>query len=107
MFKFKPNDFYRCKVFYTILTSFSILFTLFLFPVNSYAKVYINIYAARIKKIRVAVPNFKNISKYGQHQRIAKKIARIIRHDLSVIGYFHIVNPLSYLENSKYAPRKR
>ncbi len=104
MFKFKLNDFYRYKVFYAVLTSFSILFYLFLFPVNSYAKIYINIYAARIKKIRVAVPNFKNISRYGQHQKIAKRAARIIRHDLSVIGYFHIVNPLSYLENSKYAP---
>lgn len=76
----------------------------FLSPVNSYGKVYINIYAVGIKKIRVAVPDFKNNSTYGQHQNIAKKIARIIRRDLSVIGYFHIVNPLLYLENPQKAP---
>ncbi|MHB8231473.1 MAG: hypothetical protein ACYDDB_01045 [bacterium] len=75
-----------------------------LLPVNSSAKIYINIYAARIKKIRVAVPDFKNISAYGQHKKIEKNAGRIIRHDLSVIGYFHIVNPLSYLENPQYAP---
>jgi TolB protein len=75
-----------------------------LFPVSSHAKVYININAARIEKIRVAVPDFKNISAYGQHKKIEKNAARVIRHDLSVIGYFHIVNPLSYLENPQYAP---
>ncbi|MGC8555067.1 MAG: hypothetical protein ACP5NA_06235 [Candidatus Acidulodesulfobacterium sp.] len=75
-----------------------------LFPISSYAKVYININAARIEKIRVAVPDFKNISAYGQHKKIEKNAARVIRHDLSVIGYFHIVNPLSYLENPQYAP---
>ena len=75
-----------------------------LFPENSHAKIYINIYAARIKKIRVAVPDFKNISAYGQHKKIEKNAADIIRHDLSVIGYFRVVNPLSYLENSQYAP---
>ncbi|MCL4427912.1 MAG: hypothetical protein M1276_02800, partial [Deltaproteobacteria bacterium] len=75
-----------------------------LFPKNSHAKIYINIYAARIKKIRVAVPDFKNISAYGQHKKIEKNAARVIRHDLSVIGYFHIVNPLSYLENPQYVP---
>ena len=53
-----------------------LLFALFLtgisvfFPVNSNAKVYININAARIEKIRVAVPDFKNISAYGQHKKI-------------------------------------
>ncbi len=104
MFKFKLNYFHGYKVFCIGLISLLILFSLFLFPVNSYAKVYINIYAARIKKIRVAVPNFKNISRYGQHQKIAKSAARIIRHDLSVIGYFHMVNPLSYLENAQHAP---
>ncbi len=82
-----------------VLTGISVLF-----PVNSHAKVYINIYAARIKKIRVAIPDFKNISAYGQHKKIEKNAARVIRHDLSVIGYFHIVNPLSYLENPQYAP---
>jgi len=76
---------------------------LIIFPATSHAKIYINIYSARIKKIRVAVPDFKNISVYGQHKKIEKNAARIIRHDLSVIGYFHIVNPLSYLENPQLA----
>ena len=55
---------------------FLLMFILFflgaftLFPVSSYAKVYININAARIEKIRVAVPDFKNISAYGQHKKI-------------------------------------
>ncbi len=69
---------------------------------NSRAQVYINVYAARIKKIRVAVPDFRNISAYGQHKRIEKNAAGAIRHDLSVIGYFHVANPLSYLENSQF-----
>ena len=50
------------------------------------------------------MPDFKNNSTYGQHQNIAKKIARIVRRDLSVIGYFYIVNPLLYLENPQKAP---
>lgn len=75
------------------------------FPVgNSHARVYIDIYAARIQKIRVAVPDFKNKSEYGQHPDVASSSASIIRHDLKVIGYFHIVNPLSYLENPQIAP---
>ncbi len=87
-----------CKIFC------GVLFFLFLLPVNSYSKVYINIYAAKIKKVRVAVTDFKNISKRGQHQNIASNIAHIIRHDLSVIGYFSVVDPLLYLENPQYAP---
>ena len=89
----------KLLIFACVLTGISVLY-----PVNSHAKVYINIYAARIKKIRVAVPDFKNISAYGQHKKIEKNAAKVIRHDLSVIGYFHIVNPLSYLENPQYAP---
>ncbi len=54
-------------LFALVLTGISVFF-----PVNSNAKVYINIYAARIKKIRVAVPDFKNISAYGQHKKIEK-----------------------------------
>ena len=73
-------------------------------PESSHAKVYININAARMQKVRVAVPDFKNTSTYGQHKKIEKNAAEIIRHDLSVIGYFHIVNPLSYLENAQAAP---
>ncbi len=81
-----------------------VLLSIFVFsPTRSYAKVYININAARIEKIRVAVPDLKNISAYGQHKKIEKNAANVIRHDLSVIGYFHIVNPLSYLENAQYA----
>ncbi|MHB1662166.1 MAG: eIF2A-related protein [bacterium] len=89
---------------YLFIFTFTGLSFLILFPANSQAKIYINIYSARIRKIRVAVPDFKNISAYGQHKRIEKNAARIIRHDLSVIGYFHVVNPLSYLENPQYAP---
>ncbi len=93
------------KRFITLFLFVSVLTGVFaLSPVNSHAKIYINIYAASIKKIRVAVPDFKNISAYGQHKKIERNAARVIRHDLSVIGYFHIVNPLSYLENPQYAP---
>ncbi|MCL4542661.1 MAG: hypothetical protein M1458_02795 [Deltaproteobacteria bacterium] len=102
MFKFQGS--YKDKFFYAGLASLPVLFFLFLLPVNSYAKIYINIYAAKIKKIRVAVPDLKNISSYRRHQKIAKNAARIIRHDLSVIGYFHVVNPLSYLESPRHAP---
>lgn len=91
-------------LFYLFISIFAGLNFLILFPVSSHAKVYINIYSAKIRKIRVAIPDFKNVSAYGQHKRIGKNVARIIRHDLSVIGYFHIVNPLSYLENPQYAP---
>lgn len=99
MFKSK----YDFNKFYTISAAF-LLFALSItaFPENSNAKVYINIYGARIKKIRIAVPDFKNASLYLQHPHIAKKAAKIIRHDLSVIGYFHVVNPLSYLEDPQY-----
>ncbi len=72
-------------------------------PHNASAKVYINIYQASIKKIRIAVPDFKNLTKYKQHSSLASKLAHVVRHDLSVIGYFHIVNPLSYLENPQDA----
>lgn len=87
------------------------LFFLFVFccilclfkPSTAAAKVYINIYQASIKKVRIAVPGFKNLTKYKQHSPISSKLAHIIRHDLSVIGYFHIVNPLAYLENPQTA----
>lgn len=69
----------------------------------SHAKVYININAARIRKIRIAIPDFKNVSAYGQHKKIEKNGAETIRRDFSVIGYFHVVNPLSYIENAQFA----
>lgn len=92
------------KVIFIVLsfTFFSSMFLLF--PDNSSAKVYINIYQAGIKKARIAVPDLKNISTYGQHPEISGIFARIVRHDLSVIGYFHIVNPLSYLEDPQFSP---
>ncbi|MHB1680531.1 MAG: hypothetical protein ACYCTB_08515 [bacterium] len=83
---------------------FTFYFVLYVFkPSTATAKVYININQASIKKVRIAVPGFKNLTKYKQHSSISLKLAHIIRHDLSVIGYFHIVNPLAYLENSQIA----
>ncbi len=92
------------KTFAILLNFFIASGFLILSPVNSFAKIYINIYAAGIKKIRVAVPDFKNIYTYGRHKKIEKNAAGIIRHDLSAIGYFHVVNPLSYLDNPQHAP---
>lgn len=89
---------------YTIFYLLAVAAAVAVFSGTSRAKVYINISAARIRKIRIAVPDFKNVSAYGQHKKIEKNAAEIIRHDLSVIGYFHVVNPLSYLENAQFAP---
>lgn len=101
MFKFKSDGHYG--ILYGALFLPCLVFLL-LFPVNSYAKVYINIYAAKIKKVTVAIPDFKNVSKYRQHQNIARNISGIIRRDLSVVGYFQVVDPLLYLENPQHAP---
>ncbi len=92
------------SLLFLILCAFLSIFLIL--PAKANAKIYINIYQAQIKKIRVAVPDIKNLTKYNQHSSIAGKFARIIRHDLSVIGYFHIVNPVSYLEDPQTAPIK-
>jgi TolB protein len=98
--KFKSSSLIFFYLFIFIVAMFcGILFK----PHNASAKVYINIYQASIKKIRIAVPDFKNLTKYKQHSSLASKLAHVVRHDLSVIGYFHIVNPLSYLENPQDA----
>lgn len=68
-------------------------------------RVFIDIYSPTARKIRIALPVFRPLR--GQRDPLGKKIADLIRRDLSRTGLFYFPSRKSYLEDSFTAGIRR
>ena len=91
------------KLFRTIFC-FVTCFTIFILlsnPFNGFCSdyTYINISNPLLRKIPIAVPDFKNLSKNVQEIRYGKDALNILIHDLDFTGYLKTMDKKSFLQD--------
>ncbi len=90
-----------------ILLYMSAIFCLIcFFPGHGSAKMYLDINAPSIQKFRIAVPDFKTLTKDKPHQQLALKLTKVIENDLKLSGYFSLIDKRAFLagQDSPLAP---
>ena len=75
-----------------------LLFSLFLFPKYSFGRIYIDINAPSIRKFKIAIPDFKNLSNNNEHPELAAALPAVITNDLDFSGYFSPMDKAAFLE---------
>ncbi|OQX65423.1 MAG: Tol-Pal system beta propeller repeat protein TolB [Desulfococcus sp. 4484_242] len=66
-------------------------------PMPGACRIYIDINAPSIQKFRIAVPEFKNLTRENQHPGLALKLTDVLSKDLSHSGYFSLINKEAFL----------
>jgi TolB protein len=74
-----------------------LLFSLFLFPKYSFGRIYIDINAPSIRKFKIAIPDFKNLSNNNEHPELAAALPAVISNDLDFSGYFSPMDKAAFL----------
>jgi TolB protein len=67
------------------------------------AKIYIDIYSPSARKLPIAIAHFKNLGTTPDKENISSKLQEVITHDLEISGFFQIIDPKSFIENSQRA----
>jgi len=65
---------------------------------NAEAKLYIDITSPSMRRISVAVPDFKHLSSTVQHPELSGQLAGIITNDFELSGYFKSLDKGSFIE---------
>lgn len=71
-----------------------------IFPGHSLGRIYIDINSPSIRKFKVAIPDFKNLSINNKHQELATRLERVISNDLDLSGYFSPMDKEAFLEEN-------
>ncbi|MCP4665818.1 MAG: hypothetical protein GY849_05590, partial [Deltaproteobacteria bacterium] len=74
---------------------------LFSLPRHGHARIYVDINAPSVRKFRIAVPDFKNLNKKGEHPDLAAKLAAVISNDLAMSGYFSPLDKKAFLKGKE------
>lgn len=67
------------------------------FPGTVFARIFIDINAPSVQKLKIAVPDFINWSEQNSHPELAENLPRIISNDLDLSGYFTPMEKESFL----------
>jgi TolB protein len=70
-----------------------------LFQNTSWARIYIDINAPSIEKIKIAVPDFRNFSSDGAGPEFAVSLAAVLTNDLDLSGYFNPIEKAAFLSD--------
>jgi len=65
------------------------------------AKIYIDINAPSLPKLKIAIPDFKNLSDKGEHPELSARLSQVVAGDLDLSGYFLPLDKESYLEGAE------
>jgi TolB protein len=69
-----------------------------LFPGHSFGRIFIDINAPSVRKFKIAIPDFKNLSTKDQYPELASKLPGIVSEDLDFSGYFSPIDKEAFLE---------
>jgi TolB protein len=64
-----------------------------------WARIYIDINAPSIEKIKIAVPDFRNLSSDGAAQELAVSLPGVLSNDLDLSGYFNPIEKAAFLSD--------
>jgi len=65
------------------------------------ARLYIDITSPSMRKISIAIPDFKYLNKENEHPDLGSKLAGIISNDFDLSGYFRPLDKDSFIEGPK------
>ncbi len=63
------------------------------------ARLYIDITAPSMRKIPVAIPDFKDVGKRSEHPELGSRLSEIMSNDLDLSGYFKPLDKDSFIES--------
>jgi TolB protein len=66
-------------------------------PGWAWARIYIDINAPSIEKIKVAIPDFKNLSSNGARPELGRDLPGVLSNDLDLSGYFVPIDRAAFL----------
>ena len=95
----KVPFFSKPAIFQLYWLGFLILATFF-FPVNCFARIYIDINAPSIRKFNIAIPDFKKLGSNNEHPELVTGLAGVISNDLDLSGYFTPMDKEAFLEDN-------
>ena len=84
-----------------------LLIHLFL-PNKGFGRIYIDINAPSTQKIKIAIPDLKNLSSQEEHAELSRAMPEVISNDLDLSGYFIPMEREAFLEQdeSHQTPQK-
>ncbi|MBW1729355.1 MAG: Tol-Pal system beta propeller repeat protein TolB [Deltaproteobacteria bacterium] len=75
-----------------------LLFAALIVPHEAAGRIYIDINAPSISKFKIAIPDFRNLGRPGEHLELGQKLAAVTVHDLDLSGYFSPIDKKAFLE---------
>ncbi len=76
-----------------------VLLVFTLFPLAEVSgRIFIDINAPSIQKIKIAIPDFKNFSGSGESPELASALAKVISYDLDLSGYFIPMDKKAFID---------
>jgi TolB protein len=74
-----------------------------LFPGSGWARIYIDINAPSIEKIKIAIPDFRNLSSNAASPELARDLPGVLSNDLDLSGYFIPIDRAAFLAEDSSA----
>ena len=73
-----------------------LLISLFL-PGQALSRIYVDINAPSVQKIKIAIPDFKNVSTNKEYPQLATALPEVLTNDLDLTGYFTPMDKEAFL----------
>ncbi|MCJ7595952.1 MAG: Tol-Pal system beta propeller repeat protein TolB [Desulfobacterales bacterium] len=102
--KLKSTSILKTSKTFSSLTLFGILLAVQLcLPGSGLGRIYIDINAPSIQRIKIAIPDFKNFSRNQQNPDLATALPGVIANDLDLSGYFSAMEKTAFLAEESSA----
>ena len=75
-----------------------LLFIQLLIPNTGFARIYIDINAPSIQRIKIAIPDFINLSAQKEHPELTRALQEVVSNDLDLSGYFTPMDREAFLD---------
>jgi len=77
-----------------------VLLTQLLLPTRGFSKIFIDINAPSIQKIKIAIADFENIAKNEKYQELSTSLPKVVSNDLDLSGYFTPIEKEAFLSEA-------
>jgi TolB protein len=67
-------------------------------PNKGFARIYIDINAPSIQRIKIAIPDFTNLSARKEHPELSRTLPEVVSNDLDITGYFLPMDKEAFLD---------
>jgi TolB protein len=83
---------------YNALVLLGILFLVqMLSPSPGFGRIYIDINAPSVQKIKIAIPDFTNLTADGRYAKLSTSLTEVLSNDLDLSGYFSPMDKAAFL----------